>query len=203
MSVSATAKINIVVMLGGLLALALYFPYLWFGVTPFGSDQEFSKADIQSLLADKDMPDFYAQSLPERTELEMSEMKAAYNWCRFCHTLDQEGHNRVGPNLYRIFGSPAAVVDHFPYSDSFIELRESGFVWTPDLMQAFIEDPHTMVPGNRMRYPPMILYDMCDKRNQMIVEYLLHMTAPGAPSDETISSLPEPQEGEQPFNPCV
>lgn len=203
MAVSAKAKFNIVVVLGGLLALALYFPYLWFGVTPFGSDEEFSEAEIQSLLAGKDIPDFYAQPLPERTEREMSEMKAAYNWCRFCHTLDPAGHNRVGPNLYRIYGQPAAVVNHFPYSEAFIGLREQGHVWTPENMLAFIADPHDYVPGNRMRYPPVIGYDMCDERNEMIVEYLLHMTGPGSPSDETIPPLPEPGEGEQAFDPCV
>ena len=76
MAVSAKAKFNIVLVLGGLMALALYFPYLWFGVTPFGSDQEFSDAEIQELLTGKDIPDFYAQALPERSMDELAEMKA-------------------------------------------------------------------------------------------------------------------------------
>jgi cytochrome c2 len=202
MSVSTRGKLNIVIVLGGLLLLALYFPYLWFGVTPFGSDTEFSDAEIAAFLDGKELPDFYAQDLPDITADELSEQKAAYSWCRFCHTLDQQGHNRVGPNLYGIFGQPAAVVDHFPYSDVFVELRDQGLVWTPDNMMEFIGDPHDFAPGNRMRYPPAIMYEMCDKRDRMIVEYLLRMTAPGAPSDETIA-LPELAEGEQPFDPCA
>jgi cytochrome c2 len=55
-------------------------------------------------------------------------------------------------------------------------LRESGFVWTPENMAAFIADPHVMVPGNRMRYPPMIGYEMSAERDANIIEYLLRET---------------------------
>jgi hypothetical protein len=40
-----------------------------------------------------------------------------------------------------------------------------------------------------MRYPPMIGYDKNPGRDAMIIEYLIRMTAPGAPSDDTIPSL--------------
>ena len=70
-------------------------------------------------------------------------------------------------------------------------------------MAAFIADPHVIFPGNRMRYPPMIGYEMCDKRDQMIIEYLQRMTGPDSPSEDSIPSLPEPAEGDPPFDPCV
>ncbi len=176
MSVSSQARLFQVVVLGSLLALALYFPYLWFGVTPFAGDTEFSEDDIEVLLEGRDLPDYYALALPERTEAELAKMKEDFTWCRFCHTLEQGGHNRVGPNLHGIFGQPAAVVDHFPYSDAFIKLRERGWVWTPENMAAFIADPHVLVPGNRMRYPPMIGYEMSTVRDANIIEYLLRKT---------------------------
>jgi cytochrome c len=189
MSVSAGARLIQMTVLGGLLALSLFFPYVWFGVTPFNSDEEFSDQDIAALLEGKDIPDVYAQPLPDRSMAELTKQKDAFTWCRFCHTLNQGGHNRVGPNLHGIFGQPAAVVDHFPYSASFVELRAGGFVWTQELMERFIDDPAAMVPGNRMRYPPMIGYDKNPDRDAMIIEYLIRMTAPGAPSDDTIPSL--------------
>jgi cytochrome c len=176
MSVSAGARAFHVLVLGGLLALALYFPYLWFGVTPFASDAEYSDELVAELLEGTDLPDFYAQPLPERTEAELATMKENFTWCRFCHTLEEGGHNRVGPNLHRIFGQPAAVVDHFPYSAAFVELRDSGLIWTPAEVARFIADPHLMVPGNRMRYPPMIGYEMSAERDAMIIEYLLRET---------------------------
>jgi len=202
MGVSAQARVLQVIVLGGLLALALYFPYLWFGVTPFASDAEFSDAEIAAMLAGKNVPDYYAEPLPEISVADLARQKEAFSWCRFCHTLDQAGHNRVGPNLHMIFGQPAGVADHFGYSDSFVELREQGFVWTPENMQGFIADPHVMVPGNRMRYPPMIGYTMCDKRDEMIVEYLLRMSAPGAPADTSIGPSPEMEQTGKPFDAC-
>ncbi len=186
MSVSTGARVLHVAVLGGLLALALFFPYLWFGVTPFPSDAEFSDAEIAALLEGRDVPDFYAMPLPDIDVEELARQKADFTWCRFCHTLSQGGHNRVGPNLHGIFGQPAAVVDHFAYSDAFIELREQGHVWTPENMLKFIQAPHEFVPGNRMRYPPMIGYEMSEERDRNIIQYLLRMTAPGAPSDDTI-----------------
>ncbi|MCP4000005.1 MAG: hypothetical protein GY727_03755 [Gammaproteobacteria bacterium] len=176
MSVSTGARVLHMVVLGGMLVLALYFPYLWFGVTPFTSDTEFSDEEVAQMLVGTDLPDFYAMPLPERTPEELAKQKENFTWCRFCHTLEAGGHNRVGPNLNRIFGQPAAVVDHFDYSDSFIELRESGLVWTPELVGEFIAAPHTMVPGNRMRYPPMIGYEMSAERDDMIIEYMLRET---------------------------
>ena len=177
MSVSTGAKFNIVLLLGGLLALALYFPYLWFGVTPFTSDAEYSDAEIAELLEGTDLPDFYAMPLPDRTPEELAKQKEDFTWCRFCHTLEQGGHNRVGPNLHGIFGQPAAVVDHFDYSDAFMEkARAENWVWTPEKRAAFIADPHVVFPGNRMRYPPMIGYEMSAERDANIIEYLLRET---------------------------
>ena len=48
MAVSTGARIQQIVVLGGLLAflLALYFPYWWFGVYAVPSDQEFSEAQM-------------------------------------------------------------------------------------------------------------------------------------------------------------
>ena len=102
MAVSAKAKFNIVLVLGGLMALALYFPYLWFGVTPFASDAEFSDAEIAELLEGKDLPDFYAQPLPEISVEELARQKETFTWCRFCHTLDQGGHNRYDEDAHVI-----------------------------------------------------------------------------------------------------
>jgi cytochrome c2 len=158
------------------LGLALYFPYWWFGVVPFAVKNNISQTRIDELLADKDVPDFYAEPLPPISDAEYAAQKEAFTWCRFCHTLTEGGENRVGPNLYRILGKPAAVLKSFPYSEAFIEARENGLIWTPESIQGLIADPAKLVPGNRMRYPPMLGYEDNPERQRRMYEYLLRET---------------------------
>ena len=176
MSVSLAVRLLQAGTLLAFLFLALYFPYWWFGVVPFAVDNEIPQSEIERLLEGKNLPDFYAIELPEVSAEEYEAQKTAFTWCRFCHTLEQGGENRVGPNLYRIFGKPAGVVEGFPYSGAWIEARENGLVWTPETMKALIEDVHALVPGNRMRYPPMIGYEDSPERRQQIFDYLLRET---------------------------
>ncbi len=176
MSVPTATRVLHAVVLLAFFGLALYFPYWWFGVYPLGSDKVVSQAEIAPLLAGKDLPDYYAEPLPAVSDAVLAGQKTAFTWCRFCHTLEEGGENRVGPNLHRIFGKPAGVVSRFAYSDAFIEARENGLVWTPETVAAFIEDPAAMVPHNRMRYPPMIGYEASPERNRLILEYLLRET---------------------------
>jgi cytochrome c len=175
-NVSAGARLFHVCALLSLLALALFFPYLWFGVVPFSPDTEVSQAEIDRLLAGIDVPNFYAAPLLAISDEELAAQKEAFTWCRFCHTLEQGGENRVGPNLHRILGQPAAVVAGFPYSRALIRARENGLIWTPENMANFIADPHGMIPGNRMRYPPMLFFETSPEKERMMLEYLLRMT---------------------------
>ncbi len=163
-------------VLSALLILALYFPYWWFGVVPFSADYSVSQAQIDELLKGKNLIDYYAEPLAPISDAELAIQKEAFTWCRFCHTLKQGGENRVGPNLYRIFGKPAAVVGGFYYSDAFLEAQAQGLVWTPETMAAFIADPHAMVPGNRMRYPPSVGYETNPEKERIMLDYLLRMT---------------------------
>lgn len=70
-----------------------------------------------------------------------------YTRCRTCHTLDENGKNRVGPNLWNIFGTKAGSAKGFAYSNA---LKASDIVWNDETMAAYLENPKTFIPGNRM-----------------------------------------------------
>lgn len=69
------------------------------------------------------------------------------NSCRTCHTV-KEGDNRLGPTLYNIVGRKAGTVEGFAYSPS---LKDAGFVWDEEKLDAFIANPEATVPGNNMK----------------------------------------------------
>lgn len=68
--------------------------------------------------------------------------------CRTCHYPDAfMGHNN-GPNLSGIFGKVAGKQVGFQYYSQFF--KEAEFVWTPQLMFAWLEDPMAMFPDSVM-----------------------------------------------------
>ena len=69
--------------------------------------------------------------------------------CKACHTVEEDGPSRVGPNLYGIVGASVAAVDGFRYSGA---LTDHGGDWTPDRLAAFLANPRKAVPGTKMSF---------------------------------------------------
>lgn len=69
--------------------------------------------------------------------------------CQACHALTPVGGPDIGPSLYGIFGRPAASIPDFAYSDA---LREAGFIWTPERLDAWLQAPVAFLPGTSMAF---------------------------------------------------
>lgn len=74
--------------------------------------------------------------------------RLVYAPCRTCHyTAPEMGHGN-GPNLYRIFGKVAGKQPGFEhYSPT---LQAAQFVWTPQLLYAWLENPIGIMPDTTM-----------------------------------------------------
>jgi len=79
------------------------------------------------------------------------EGKLAFNNnCRRCH-VTKEGDNRLGPSLHDVFGREAGSSSGFAYSSA---MKNADIVWDEQTLDAYIENPDAVVPGNRMKpYP--------------------------------------------------
>ncbi len=69
--------------------------------------------------------------------------------CGACHTFDDGGANRVGPNLWNIVGRDKGSIDGFRYSDA---LRELDGHWSFDDLAAFLEEPKAFLKGTKMSF---------------------------------------------------
>ena len=61
--------------------------------------------------------------------------------CKACHTLDQGGGHKTGPNLFGIMGKKAGATDFAKYG-SF--MKEGGITWTEENMREWLKDSKGM-----------------------------------------------------------
>ncbi len=111
-----------------------------------------------------------AQTLEEAlASASVEEGESLFRQCKACHTIEAGGPNRVGPNLYGVVGSDVASVEEFNYSPA---MADEGGEWTPEHLNAFLENPREAVPGTRMSYRG--IRDLQDRAN--MIAYLNSMS---------------------------
>jgi len=69
--------------------------------------------------------------------------------CAACHTFEQGGANRVGPNLWDVVGHQTAHLDNFNYSASLAQL---GATWSYEALDEFLANPRAYLPGTSMAF---------------------------------------------------
>jgi len=66
--------------------------------------------------------------------------------CTACHAVDS---NKIGPAHRGVMGRRVGSLPGYKYSD---ELARSRLRWTPQTLNAWLEDPEQLVPGQRMGF---------------------------------------------------
>ena len=69
--------------------------------------------------------------------------------CKTCHTLNEGGKNRLGPNLFDILDKPAGAVKGYKYSKA---MSSSGIVWDGATFKDFVKKPKKVVKGTKMSF---------------------------------------------------
>lgn len=94
--------------------------------------------------------------------------KKIFARCKACHTVEEGGPDRIGPNLHGVFGRTAGTKEGFKFSEAMIQHGKDGLVWTEETLDTYLEKPAAMVPGTQMAFPGLKKED--DREN--VIAYL-------------------------------
>lgn len=69
--------------------------------------------------------------------------------CIACHSMEENGPNKVGPNLWNIINAKKAHSDKYNYSSA---LASKGGNWTYEELFHFFKNPRKFAPGTKMSF---------------------------------------------------
>lgn len=84
--------------------------------------------------------------------------------CAACHSFDNGGANKVGPNLWNVVNKAAGAVDGFKYSAAMTEYG-AEHTWSFEELNAFLASPKKHVSGTSMGFAG--LKKPADRANMM------------------------------------
>lgn len=70
--------------------------------------------------------------------------------CTACHSFNEGGPTKVGPNLYDIVNRPITAYEGFAFSDALVAKADQ--VWDYENLNAFLHKPRDWAPGTKMSF---------------------------------------------------
>jgi len=110
------------------------------------NDEPINKAEIKT-------PTIKTTEPVTKVKLDLTPMQKhgakIYKRCRACHTLDEGGKNKLGPNLWGIYGAKTASKEGYAYSKA---MKAADIIWDEESMNAYLTKPSAFMPGNKMTF---------------------------------------------------
>ena len=97
----------------------------------------------------------------------------SFRKCVSCHTIEEGGRNKMGPNLWNIMNRGIGKMENYKYSKKFSAWASVNPMWTPSLMDEWLTKSRNMVKGTKMSFR-----ERKESKRAATIEYLQRMGAP-------------------------
>lgn len=106
-----------------------------------------AETETQAAEAPEEKP-IYEQVQPLLAAASSDDGEKIFSRCQACHTVNDGGANRAGPNLWEIVNRDKGVAD-FNYSSA---MAEKEGVWNYEALTGFLHQPRQWLPGTKMAF---------------------------------------------------
>lgn len=134
------------------------------GATPLPSGSATPSPTASASASPTPSPTASAAAAPAVAAAAPAAAPAAFNQCKACHAVEPGKHG-IGPSLAGIFGTKAAAVPGFEFSEA---MKSSGLTWNAATLDRYLESPRTVVPGTTMGFGGL----KDDAKRKQVVDYI-------------------------------
>ena len=92
----------------------------------------------------------FSMSATLATAADIAAGEKVFKKCTVCHTLEEGGKKKIGPNLFGIMGRVSGTADGFKFSKA---MAAAAVTWDVDTLTQYLTKPKEFIPGNKMAFP--------------------------------------------------